>query len=131
MAQDCHTVLGPQSPDAASLQRVEEKWSEAFMRGKTDYLNCLLSPDYVSISPKGAHDRAWELETAGKHKTSTEPIPNTPGMIFEVHGSTGVMRLFKPTDGRWPAQYMADIFSFQDGAWRAVYSQHTPAAPDN
>ncbi|HEY1731455.1 MAG TPA: hypothetical protein VGG15_06890, partial [Terriglobales bacterium] len=59
---------------------------------------------------------------------STAPIPDTPGILFEVHGNTGVMRLFKPAsaDGKQPAQYLADIFAFQDGAWRAVYSQHTP-----
>jgi len=127
-AQDCHRVLGEQSPDAASLKQVEDRWTEAFMRGGTDYLNCLLAPQYASISPIGVHDRAWELETAAKHKGSSTPIPEVSGMTFEIYGNTGVMRLFKPAsaDGKQAAQYMADIFAFQDGAWRAVYSQHTP-----
>jgi hypothetical protein len=126
--QDCRSVLGKQSPDAASLRKVEDRWDEAFMRGGTHYLECLLTPDYASVSPVGAHDRAWEIQHAANNRGSTTPIPEVPGMQFEVHGSTGVMRLFKPAsaDGKQPAQYMADIFAFQDGAWRAVYSQHTP-----
>ena len=127
-AQDCRSILGPQSPDAASLKRTEDRWNDAFMRGKTDYLECLLAPDYASVSPIGVHDRVWELEHSRKNKGSSDPIPEVPGMRFEIHGNTGVMHLFKPTsaDGKRPAQYMADIFAFQDGAWRAVYSQHTP-----
>lgn len=128
LAQDCRSILGPQSADAASLKKVEDRWDEAFMRGKVEYLDCLLSPDYASVSPKGTHGRNWELEHARKNQNSQAPVPQIDGMTFEVHGNTGVMRLFKPAsaDGKQPAQYMADIFAFQDGAWRAVYSQHTP-----
>src|ERR1700744_1309394 len=128
LAQDCHAVLGKTSADVASLRQVEDLWDEAFHRGKTDYLKCLLAPDYSSVSPRGTHDRSWELEHAGANKNSTQPIPQISGMIFEVNGNAGVMRLFKPAsaDGKQRAQYMADIFAFQDGAWRAVYSQHTP-----
>jgi len=127
-AQDCRRILGEQSADAASLKRVEDRWDEAFMRGETGYLECLLAPEYASVSPKGVHDRAWELEHAAKNKASSAPITEVPGMSFEIYGTTGVMRLFKPAsaDGKQKAQYMADIFAFQDGAWRAVYSQHTP-----
>lgn len=132
-SQDCRTVLGRQSADVASLRQVEEKWNDAFVHGHSDYLECLLAPDYISVSPIGTHDRGWELEHARKNQGSTAPIPETPGMIFEVHGNTGVMRLFKPasSDGKQPAQYMADIFAFQEGAWRAVYSQHTPVEAGN
>lgn len=127
-AEDCGRILGQQSANAESLRQVEAKWNDAFLHGHTDYLECLLAPDYVSVSPLGTHDRVWELEHARKNQGSTAPIPETPGMTFEVHGNTGVMRLFKPAsqDGKQPAQYMADIFAFLDGGWRAVYSQHTP-----
>ena len=127
-AEDCRSVLGKQSADAASLRRVEDRWDEAFMRGGTRYLECLLAPDYASISPAGVHDRAWEIQHAANNRESTAPIPQVQGMQFQVHGSTGVMRLYKPasSDGKHPAQYMADIFSFHDGVWQAVYSQHTP-----
>ena len=127
LAQDCRRVLGQQSPDADSVKRVEDAWDEAFLHGNSEYLECLLARDYASVSPKGVHDRAWELEHARKNKGSTAPIPNFPGMTFEVHGSTAIARLLKPAsaDGKQPASYAADVFAFQDGAWRALYSQHT------
>jgi hypothetical protein len=126
-AQSCGSILGPQTADAASLRKVEDRWNDAFLHGHTDYLECLLAPNFVSVSPIGTHDRAWEIDHARTNKGSSAPIPEITGMIFEIHGNTGVMRLFKPApaDGKQPAQYMADIFAFQDGAWRAVYSQHT------
>ena len=126
-AQNCHTILGQQSPDVASLKHVEDQWDEAFLHGNVEYLQCLLASDYASVSPKGVHDRAWELEHARNNKGSTAPIPTFPGMIFVVHGTTAIARLFKPAsaDGKQPGSYAADVFAFQDGAWRALYSQHT------
>jgi hypothetical protein len=126
-AQDCRKILGQQSADVASVKRVEDAWDEAFTHGKPEYLECLLTPDYASVSPKGAHDKTWEIEHANKNKGKTDPIPEFPGMTYQVHGNTAVARLFKPAsaDGKQPASYAADIFTFQDGAWRAVYSQHT------
>ncbi len=49
------------------------------------------------------------------------------GTVFQIEGSTGIAKLYKPApaDGQHPATYLADVFTFQDGAWRAVYSQHT------
>ena len=129
-AQNCSTVLGKQSPDAASLRHVEAEWNRAFTQGDANYLQCLLSADYASVSPKGVHGKDWELEHARKNHGSTAAVPTVPGETYEVHGATGIMRLLKPAsaDSKFPAQYMADVFAFQDGAWRAVYSQHTDVA---
>lgn len=130
-AQECRTILGHQAPDIASLQRVEDKWNDAFLHGHTDYLECLLAPNYISVSPKGTHDRAWELEHARQNQGSTTPIPQAPGIMFLVHGNTGLMRISKPAspDGKHPADYLSDIFAFENGAWHAVYSQHTTIQP--
>ena len=126
-AQNCRSILGQQSPTVASLKQVEDRWDEAFQHGNTEYLGCLLAPDYASVSPKGSHDREWELEHARKNQGSTTPVLSFPGMTFEVHGTTAIARLLKPAsaDGKQRASYAADVFAFQDGAWRALYSQHT------
>ena len=126
-AQDCRKILGPQNADAASLQRVEDAWNEAFMRGNTDYLECLLVPDFITVTPHGTRDRVWELEHARQNRGSATPIPHFSGMVFQIEGSTGIARLYKAAsaDGQHPATYVADVFTFQGGAWRAVYSQHT------
>ena len=126
-AADCGKVLGPQQANAASLQRVEDDWNEAFMRGNTDYLECLLVPDYTTVTPRGTRDRAWELEHARQNQGSSAPIPHVSGTVFQIDGTTGIARLYKAAsaDGKHPATYLADVFTFKDGAWRAVYSQHT------
>jgi hypothetical protein len=127
LASDCATVLGPQKADAASLDRVEDAWNEAFNRGNTEYLECLLVPDFVTVTPHGKRDRAWELEHARQNRGSTAAIPHFSGTVFQIEGSTGIAKLYKPAsaDGQHPATQLADVFTFQDGAWRAVYSQHT------
>ena len=127
LAADCSKVLGPQAADAASLERVEDAWNEAFMRGNTDYLECLLVPDFVTVTPHGKRDRAWELEHARQNRGSSAPILHFSGTVFQIEGSTGIVKLHKPAsvDGQHPATQLADVFTFQDGAWRAVYSQHT------
>jgi hypothetical protein len=126
-ARDCSRILGPQKADTASVKKAEDAWDEAFLHGSAEYLQCLLTPDYASVSPEGSHDKARELGHASKNKGSSAPIPDFPGMTFQVHGTTAIARLFHPAsaDGKQPASYAADIFTFQDGAWHAVYSQHT------
>jgi hypothetical protein len=127
VASDCPRVLGPQTADAVSLQRVEDAWNEAFMRGNTDYLECLLVPDFITVTPHSTRDRAWELEHARQNRGSITAIPHFSGTVFQIEGSTGIARLYKAAsaDGQHPATYLADVFTFQNGAWRAVYSQHT------
>jgi hypothetical protein len=127
LASDCTRVLGPQTADAVSLQRVEDAWNEAFMRGNADYLECLLVPDFITVTPHGTRDRVWELEHARQNQGSPTPVPHFPGMVFQIEGNTGIARLYKAAsaDGQHPATHLADVFTFQGGAWRAVYSQHT------
>lgn len=127
VAADCARVLGSQKADAASLERVEDAWNQAFMRGNTDYLECLLVPDFVTLTPHGKRDRAWELEHARQNRGSTTSIAHFSGTVFQIEGNTGIAKLYKPpsADGQRPATRLADVFTFQDGAWRAIYSQHT------
>lgn len=127
LAADCAKVLGSQAADAASLERVEDAWNEAFNRGNTEYLECLLVPDFLTVTPRGTRDRVWELEHARQNRGNSAPIPHFSGTVFQIEGNTGIAKLYKPAsdDGRHPATYLADVFTFRDGAWRAVYSQHT------
>ena len=127
-AQDCRQLLGHQSADAASIKQVEHAWTEAFLHGGTEYLGCLLTADYVSVSAKGVpRDRAAIIGIAEKNKGKSDPIPALPEPTIEIYGNTAVVRSDSAAapDSKYPAMYSADIFAFQDGAWHAVYSQHT------
>jgi len=133
VAQDCRRVLGQQSADAVSIKRVEQAWTDAFLHGGTDYLQCLLTQDYVSVSAKGVpRDRMAIIGFAEKNKGKDTPMPSLPEPTIEIYGNTAVVRSDSPAapDGKYPAMYSSDIFAFQDGAWHAVYSQHTAKSND-
>ena len=132
-AEDCRHLLGRQSADAESIKQVEHSWTDAFLHGGTDYLQCLLTPDYVSVSAKGVpRDRAAIVAMAEKNKGKNTPMPSLPESNIQIYGNTAVVRSDSPADanGKYPAMYSSDIFAFQDGVWHAVYSQHTAKTND-
>ena len=131
-AQDCRKILGAQKADAASIKKVEDAWSGAYMNGGTEYLECLLAPDYVSVSAKGVpRDKAVIVAGAQKNaqqnKGKSTPLPDLPQPKIQVYGNTAVVQssLAADPNGKYPAMYSSDVFAFQGGVWRAIYSQHT------
>ncbi len=131
-AQDCRKILGQQKADAASIKKVEDAWSDAYMNGGTEYLECLLSPDYVSVSAKGVpRDKAVIVAGAQKNaqqnKGKSTLLPDLPQPKIQLYGNTAVVQssLAADANGKYPAMYSSDVFAFQDGVWRAIYSQHT------
>lgn len=125
---DCARILGKQFPDAVSLKRAEDGWLDAFLHGNTEYLECLLLPDYVSVSGRGiVRDRATIVEFARKNKGKSTPIPELPAPKVQIYGNTAVVQSNAPAspDGKYPAMFSSDTFAFVDGAWHAVFSQHT------
>jgi hypothetical protein len=131
-AQDCRKNLGQQKADVASIKKVEAAWSDAYMNGGTEYLECLLSPDYVSVSAKGVpRDKATIVggaqKNAQQNKGKSTPLPDMPQPKIQLYGNTAVVQSSLPADpsGKYPAMYSSDVFAFQDGVWRAIYSQHT------
>ena len=137
IAQDCHKILGKQRPDAASIKQAEDRWSRAYTQGGTGYLECLLTSDYVSVSAKGVpRDKTTIVNGAqknaqqnkGKNDGKSQTMPDLPEPKIQLYGNTAVVQssLAADPNGKYPAMYSSDVFAFQDGAWRAIYSQHTP-----
>jgi hypothetical protein len=127
-AQDCHRILGQQRADAPSIKQVEHAWTEAYMHGGTEYLECLLAPDYVSVSGTGVpRDKATIVGNAKSNAGKTTPLPDLPEPKIQLYGDTAVVQssVAAAPDGKYPAMYSSDVFAFHDGAWRAIYSQHT------
>lgn len=46
--------LRNQKQDAATVQRLEDAWSTAFLRGDTEFMSCLLIPEFTEIMRSGA-----------------------------------------------------------------------------
>ena len=42
-----------QHKDVATIQRLEDEWSLAYLRGDTDVERCLLTPDFTEILRNG------------------------------------------------------------------------------
>lgn len=136
VAQDCRKILGKQKPDLASIKQAEDRWSQAYTQGGTDYLECLLTPDYVSVSAKGVpRDKAAIVNGAQKNaqqnkgkNDKSKTLPDLPEPKIQLYGNTAVVQssLAADPNGKYPAMYSSDVFAFQDGVWRAIYSQHTP-----
>ncbi len=136
VAQDCRRILGKQNPDAASVKQAEDRWSQAYTQGGSEYLECLLTPDYVSVSAKGVpRDKATIVTGAqknaqqnkGKSEVKAKTLPDLPEPKIQLYGNTAVVQssLAADPNGKYPAMYSSDVFAFQDGAWHAIYSQHT------
>lgn len=117
----------PQKRDEASVRAVETGWSEAFITGDAAYLNALLDSSYVSVGATGkAHPKAeivsmaqaYAAKNPGKH---ADPLPATS--TIQLIGATALVRHHSVRDTS------IDLFRFDKGRWRAVYSQHTAIAP--
>ena len=118
-------------------QASRRQWSQAYTQGGTEYLECLLTSDYVSVSAKGVpRDKATIVSGAqknaqqnkGKNDAKSKTLPDLPEPKIQLYGNTAVVQssLAADPNGKYPAMYSSDVFAFQDGAWHAIYSQHTP-----
>jgi hypothetical protein len=53
-ANNCNfPQLKNQQEDAATIQRLEMAWTEAYLRGDTGLMSCLLAPDFTEIMRSG------------------------------------------------------------------------------
>ena len=136
-----------QRVDTAAVALVEQDWGKAFMSGDTASLDCLLAPDYVSVSEAAVpRDKATILalalghRRASAHGTPVKPAATQAGspsskpvrltaythLVGTTAVVTGGMRSVDST-GRAIVTRASDVFSYKDGRWIAVYSQHSRA----
>lgn len=90
----------------------------------------------VSVSAKGVpRDKATIVTRAqknaqqnkGKSEAKSKTLSDLPEPKIQLYGNTAVVQssLAADPNGKYPAMYSSDVFTFQDGAWHASYSQHT------
>jgi hypothetical protein len=125
--------LQHQHQDAATVRHLETAWSVAFLRGDTQLMGCLLIPEYTEIMRSGAlKHRSDELEMAAKNQGKNLAIPDLPQADVLLHDNVAVafgQSLTPGPDGQVIARRFADSFVWEQGRWRAVFSQQTPVAP--
>ena len=116
-----------QKMDEASVRAVENGWNAAFVTGDAAALDALLTPAYVSVGSNGAaHDKAAIIKAATTYAAQhpgQQATPMPASSTVELIGSTALVR------HHGEKETSMDLFKFEGGHWRAVYSQHTAIAP--
>jgi hypothetical protein len=119
--------LAAERLDETGVRTAETRWSEAFVTGDGPTLEALLDRDYVSVGATGksrakdeiiAIAKAYAAKHPGEH---AQPLPATS--TVQLIGATALVRHHSASD------VSIDLFSFENGRWRARYSQHTAIAP--
>lgn len=105
------------------------------LRGDTNFESCLLTADFTSISREGqVRVLACELAAAAKNKGKNLPIPSFAKITVLMHGNIAVayttVNSTGPDDKPW-RQVNADYYVWENGSWRAFFSQQTQAQNEN
>lgn len=113
---------------------VDDHWSVAELRGNTAWLRSLLLADYRSVRADGnVWDRKILLAHAAKNRghgqeklkgfdawLRTHPMDES----VTIHGHVAVLSFSNPETGH---VRLSNIFVYEKGRWRALYSQLTKA----
>lgn len=115
--------------DATAL--LDNAWSAAFPRGDTQFLQCLLIPQFTQIVRSGGLKfLADELEMTANNRGKNLKIPELPKAVILLHDNVAVAYGVIPSldpQGR-PKARLADFYVWEDGQWHAFFAEQTPVA---
>jgi hypothetical protein len=84
-------ALKGQQRDVATIQRLENAWSVAYLKADTNFELCLLSRDFTEIVRSGEIKfLADELAFARKNEGKNLPIPKLPEPTVLLHDNVAV-----------------------------------------
>jgi hypothetical protein len=124
----------PQPKTAEAVKAADDGWEKAEETGDVSYVDNLLLDGYRSVNADGTvHDKAAILANTRKHAGSTEyaaqvrkwEADHPQGTDVVVRGDTAVVTFYLKPLGPEKGIMSSDIFTYVDGQWHAVYSQHT------
>jgi uncharacterized protein DUF4440 len=122
--------LRNQRKDAATVQHLEDAWSRAFLHGDTQFMSCLLVPEFTEIMRSGALKfRVDELQMTADNRDKNRPIPDLPKASVLLHDNAAVAYgevSSTGPDGKPRSRRFADFFIWKNGRWHAFFSQQTP-----
>jgi len=120
--------LRQQSRDAATIQKLENAWSRAFLKGDADFMKCLLVPGFTEILRSGdVKDLAYEMDLALRNRGKDLPVPDFPPESILLHGDVAVAygETIPPSDQPRRRTRFADFYVWTDGGWRVFFAQQT------
>ena len=130
----CDTpVLRHQRRDIATLERLEQAWTTAYLTGDTDLERCILSDDFTEILRTGEVKTLLdELSLAAANQGKQLTIPEYPKGTVLLHGAVAVVYGTTSTralDGSPREMQYADYYVWDpSGHWHAFFAQQTDVA---
>jgi len=112
--------------DVATIERLENEWSLAYLRGDTAFEQCLLTRDFREILRTGkVVFLPDELDLARNNQGKNLPLPTLPKPTVMLHGNVAVAYGTSTSQGKTRETHYADYYLWEDGAWHAFFAQQT------
>jgi hypothetical protein len=129
---DCRfPQLKNQQKDSETIQRLEMAWTEAYLRGDTTLMSCLLAPDFTEIMRSGELKTLQdELAMAKKNRGKNLKMPEPPKIRVLLHENAAVaygVSVVKSSDGQVMTRWYSDTYLWKNGQWHAFFAQQTAA----
>jgi hypothetical protein len=126
----CHMdALKGQQRDVATIQRLENAWTIAYLKADTNFELCLLSKDFTEIVRSGdVKFLSDELAFARKNEGKNLPIPKLPEPTILLHDNVAVAYGTSQStgpDGKIKETRYADYYVWENGKWHAFFAQQT------
>ena len=122
-------ALADQRKDVATIERLEQEWTRAYLGGDTEFERCLLTPDFTEIMRTGeVKVLKDELAFAEANKGKRPKIPDAPKSVVLVHRNVAVAygtSTSKLNDGAVRTVRYADYYVWENGAWHAFFAQQS------
>ena len=130
-AEGCNAPeFADQKQDAATVQRLENAFTIAFLKGDTDFEKCLLLPNYSEVSRSGKwRELPDELAGTAKNQGKNLSVPEMPKVDVLMHGDVAVAHglfTFTAPNGKSMSTRFSDVYVWKDSGWHVLYSQQTP-----
>jgi len=115
-------ALPDEKRDEDTIRRLEQAWLTAEYHGDTQFLQCLLEPDY-RVSDRNATLRVRQdlLDRVAKVTDRTRAVPPLETLVT-LHGDAAFAHsILRTTDKNGVAKevHFVDAYTFRDGRWYA------------
>ncbi len=121
--------LQHQARDVATVQRLENAWSVAYLKGDADLEKCLLTSDFTEILGDGSIKHLEdELTLARNNKGKDLAIPDLPTSTVLLHGNVAAAHGIsesKRSDVRPRRKRFVDYYVWEHGKWHVYFAQQT------
>jgi hypothetical protein len=124
-----YPALLHESRDVATIQSLEREWTRAYLRGDTDFEECLLTQDFTEIMRNGdIKDLSAELALAANNKAKPLPLGELPSAQVLLHGNVAVAYGRSQSAAGARAMRYADYYVWEQSHWRVYFAQQTEIA---